>query len=117
MVNVYSTAPESRRFGSPRGRFMTRPTSIVFAILSLLVFTTCLIARGTERKVQISEFGKTKDGATVYRYVLANKKGVEAVVISYGAALNSLKIPDRDGKVADVVLAYGDIGGYEQDKA
>jgi aldose 1-epimerase len=97
---------------------MNRPAAIiVLAVLSLFVFTTCLIAKGTERKVQISEFGKTKDGTTVYRYVLTNKKGVEAVVISYGAALNSLKIPDRDGKLADVVLAYDDIGAYEQDKS
>jgi aldose 1-epimerase len=67
--------------------------------------------------VQISEFGKTKDGITVHRYVLTNKEGVEAVVISYGAALNSLKLPDRDGKVADVVLAYDNVGGYDQDKS
>lgn len=97
---------------------MTRTSAIIFvAVLSTFVFASCLIAKGTERKVQISEFGKTKDGVTVNRYVLTNRKGVEAIIISYGAALNSLKIPDRDGKLADVVLAYDDISGYEQDKS
>jgi aldose 1-epimerase len=96
---------------------MTKPAITVLAVLSFLIFTAGLLAKGTGRKVQISEFGKTKDGVTVYRYVLTNNKGVEAVVISYGAALNSLKVPDRDGKIADIVLAYDDIGGYEQDKA
>jgi aldose 1-epimerase len=67
--------------------------------------------------MQISAFGKTKDGSNVYRYVLTNKRDAEAVIISYGAGLNSLKIPDRDGKLADVVLAHDDIGGYEQDKS
>jgi aldose 1-epimerase len=117
MENVYSVATGFWRFRSVRGRFMNRSTAAILTFLSVLIFTNRLIAKGIERKVQISAFGTTKDRVTVYRYVLSNKKGVEAVVISYGAALNSLKIPDRDGKVADVVLAYDDIGGYEQDKA
>jgi aldose 1-epimerase len=96
---------------------MTRPTAIVLVLFSFFIATTSLLAKDPQHKVQISEFGKTKDGATVYRYVLTNDKSLEAVVISYGASLVSLKIPDRDGKVADVVLGYDDLDGYEQDKA
>jgi aldose 1-epimerase len=96
---------------------MIKPAAILLAVLSLLIFSTFLMAKGPDRKVQISEFGKTKDGATVYRYVLTNKKNLEAVVISYGASLVQLKIPDRNGKIADVVLGYDDLDGYEQDKA
>jgi aldose 1-epimerase len=96
---------------------MIKPAAILLAVLSLLIFSTFLMAKGPDRKVQISEFGKTKDGATVYRYVLTNKKNIEAVVISYGASLVQLKIPDRNGKIADVVLGYDDLDGYEQDKA
>jgi aldose 1-epimerase len=117
MKNTYFSAPESRFFGTFRRRFNTKASSIIVVVLSLFVFTAGLIAKGVERKVQISEFGKTQDGITIYRYVLTNKKGIEAIVVSYGAALNSLKIPDRDGKFADVVLAYDDVAGYEQDKA
>jgi aldose 1-epimerase len=95
---------------------MIKPAAILLTFLSLL-FSTFLMAKGPDRKVQISEFGKTKDGATVYRYVLTNKKNIEAVVTSYGASLVQLKIPDRDGKIADVVLGYDDLDGYEQDKA
>jgi aldose 1-epimerase len=96
---------------------MTRPTAIVLVLFSFFIATTSLFAKDPQHKVQISELGKTKDGATVYRYVLTNDKSLEAVVISYGASLVSLKIPDRDGKVADVVLGYDDLDGYEQDKA
>jgi aldose 1-epimerase len=96
---------------------MIKPAAILLAVLSLLIFSTFLMAKGPDRKLQISEFGKTKDGATVYRYVLTNKKNIEAVVISYGASLVQLKIPDRNGKIADVVLGYDDLDGYEQDKA
>jgi aldose 1-epimerase len=95
---------------------MIKPAAILLTFLSLLI-STFLMAKGPDRKVQISEFGKTKDGATVYRYVLTNKKNVEAVLISYGASLVQLKIPDREGKIADVVLGYDDLDGYEQDKA
>jgi aldose 1-epimerase len=96
---------------------MTRPTAIVLVLFSFFIAATSLFAKDPQHRVQISEFGKTTDGATVYRYVLTNDKSLEAVVISYGASLVSLKIPDRDGKVADVVLGYDDLDGYEQDKA
>jgi aldose 1-epimerase len=74
-------------------------------------------AQAAENHVKVSAFGKTDDGGSVSRYVLTNSKGVEAVLINYGASLVSLKVPDRNGKSADVVLGYDDIGGYEKDKA
>jgi aldose 1-epimerase len=67
--------------------------------------------------VQVSEFGKTKDGETIYRFLLTNKKSVEASVISYGATLISLRVPDRNGKIGDVVLGYDGLDGYEQGKS
>jgi aldose 1-epimerase len=85
-----------------------------------ILFLGCMAgfqARTAERKVNASEFGKTKDGAVVHRWVLSNSKGMEAVVIDYGADLVSLKVPDRDGKLADVVLGYDDVAGYESDKS
>ena len=96
---------------------MLRPAAGVFVFLVLLIFTTSLIAKGGERKVQVSEFGKTKDGETIYRFLLTNKKSVEASVISYGATLISLRVPDRNGKIGDVVLGYDGLDGYEQGKS
>ncbi len=94
-------------------RFFAMPSAIV----ALLILANGLNAEGAERKIQVSDFGKTKNGDTVYRFVLANTKGFEAVVISYGAALVSLRAPDRNGKSADIVLGYDSLDGYEQDKA
>jgi aldose 1-epimerase len=87
------------------------------SLVAMLMFVLSCQARSAEHKVQIDDFGKTKDGDVIHRYLLRNEKGVEAVVISYGAALVSLKIPDRDGKIADVVLGYDNLEGYEQDKS
>ena len=93
---------------------MIRPAVFLTAAVSFLVLATSLGAQAAPRKVRISEFGRTADGVSVYRYVLTNNKGAEADVISYGATLVSLKVPDRNGQVADVVLGYDDVAGYEQ---
>ncbi|MDP6443425.1 MAG: galactose-1-epimerase [Pirellulaceae bacterium] len=61
------------------------------------------------------EYGKTTTGETVHEFTLANANGVEARVISYGATLTSLLVPDRDGRRADVVLGYDDLAGYLND--
>jgi aldose 1-epimerase len=57
------------------------------------------------------DFGKTADGAPVELYVLKNGK-MTAKVMTYGAILTELDVPDRDGKVADVVLGFDNLAGY-----
>lgn len=59
-----------------------------------------------------TDFGKTSDGTAVDLYVLTNAKGVTAKVMTYGAILTELHVPDRDGKPDDVVLGFDDLGGY-----
>ena len=87
------------------------------AAMGLLLLATGLSASVTEHPVKVGTFGKTSDGQAVSRYVLTNHRGVEAVLINYGAALVSLRVPDRNGKSADIVLGYEDVAGYEKDKA
>lgn len=57
-------------------------------------------------------FGETKDGKEVYKYTLQNEK-LEVSLISYGAAIQSIKSPGKDGKFENVVLGYEDLKGYE----
>lgn len=52
------------------------------------------------------------DGAKVEAITLSNAKGVKARILSYGATLQSLIGPDRNGKPADVLLGYDDLAGY-----
>lgn len=52
------------------------------------------------------------DGRPVAAVVLSNAAGIKARIIAYGAALQALEIPDRDGRLADVVLGYDDVAGY-----
>jgi aldose 1-epimerase len=62
-------------------------------------------------------FGKTPDGQPVDLYVLTAKGGAEASITNYGGAVVSLKAPDRNGKLADVVLGYDNAEGYVNDKS
>lgn len=96
---------------------MTRVSALLFVFFGFLMFATLPLASGSGPKLQASEFGKTSEGASVYRYVLTNNKGVEAVVITYGATLVSLRVPDRNGKAADIVLGYDNLDAYEQGKS
>lgn len=57
-------------------------------------------------------FGKTSGGMQATLYTLRNKCGCEVSVCSYGAAIVSIKVPDRDGKIADVALGYDNLEGY-----
>jgi aldose 1-epimerase len=96
---------------------MIKFPAVPFTLVTLCLLAACFLASGAESKLQVSDFGKTSEGISVYRYALSNKKGVEAVVISYGATLVSLKVPDRNGKAADIVLGYDSLDGYEQGKS
>src|SRR5262249_35819095 len=62
--------------------------------------------------IQKMDFGKTPDGTAVDLYVLTNAHGVKAKIITYGAIVTELHVPDKDGKLDDVVLGFDDFKGY-----
>ncbi len=57
------------------------------------------------------DFGKTREGVPVEQYVLTNGK-MTAKVITHGAILRELIVPDRQGKPGDVVLGFDNLEGY-----
>ena len=57
-------------------------------------------------------FGKTADGKAVDIYTLRNTNGMEARIMTYGGTLVSLKVPDRNGNLGDVVLGCDDVDTY-----
>ncbi len=62
-------------------------------------------------------FGNTPDGQAVDLYTLTNKNGMEATIITYGGIVVTLKTPDRNGKLDDIVLGCDTIDGYLKDTA
>jgi len=81
--------------------------AIAISGLWFLVTTT---AEATT-KVASQSFGKTPDGTSVEIYTLSDGP-YEARIITYGGVLVSLKVPDRNRKLADVVLGFDDVAGY-----
>jgi aldose 1-epimerase len=63
-------------------------------------------------KVERHEFGKSTDGQGVALYTLTNRHGLMAKVTTYGAILTELHVPDRDGKLEDVVLGFNRLEPY-----
>jgi aldose 1-epimerase len=81
--------------------------------IMLLSMTTAMAAHGSVTKIP---FGTTPDGTAVDLYTLKSE-GIEASIMTFGARVVSIKIPDRDGKIADVVLGYSALDGYLADKS
>ena len=70
--------------------------------------------RGTIRK---QSFGKTNSGGQIDLYSLSNQKGMEVSITNFGATVVTLRVPDRAGKPADVVLGFDTLEGYENGKS
>ena len=69
----------------------------------------------SKRSVTHATFGKTADGEPVEIYTLTNANGMEVRAMNYGCIIVSVKVPDRNGKMADVVLGYDTLEGYLKD--
>ncbi len=89
----------------------------------LMVFGTCSLIGGCATPVTVEgrqtpvaqQFGTTQDGVAVSSYTLINANGVVARVAEFGATLVELHVPDRDGVLADVVLGFDSVAGYESE--
>ena len=61
----------------------------------------------------ITNFGKTAGGADVMMYTLKNAGGMEVDIISLGATLRAVRVPDKNGVIRDVLLGYDTPAEYE----
>lgn len=70
-------------------------------------------ARGVSR----AAFGAVSNGKPVEIYTLTNASGVELRAITYGGIITSLRVPDRQGRLGDIVLGYDTVDGYLKDSS
>jgi len=66
----------------------------------------------TTMDIKKEPFGNLPDGTPVDIYNLTNNNGLRARLMTYGATLVSLMLPDRQGKFEDCVLGYDTLDGY-----
>ena len=62
---------------------------------------------------QIADFGEL-NGVLVKEITLQNAQGASVKIITYGAAILALMVPDRNGTLTDVVLGFDNLEGYLQ---
>ena len=62
-------------------------------------------------------WGMTPEGEAIILYTMRNDKGAEVKISNFGAAIVSVTMPDREGRMADVVLGYKHPEGYFFDGA
>jgi aldose 1-epimerase len=90
----------------------------VLCVLTLLAVAGLSGAKAEEKGkaktgVVMVPFGTTSDGNKVELYVLTNTNGMTVKIMTLGAAITELWVPDRTGKLADVNLAFEDVKGYQ----
>jgi aldose 1-epimerase len=83
---------------------------LLFVLAAVIPFGLALSAAGTAPTAQ--PFGKTKDGVAIERYTLKNGHGMEVDVITWGAIVQRIVVPDKAGKPGDVALGFDTLDGY-----
>ncbi len=94
---------------------MAKPWLHVKAFQSICLFLSLVpLASHLEAKVTKSAFGETSDGSKVEIFTL-QEGNLRARIMTYGARVVSLEVPDRTGKVGDIVLGYESLTPYTKD--
>ena len=66
----------------------------------------------TSSGLRSEDFRQKVNGEKTALYKISNKNGLEACITNYGARVVSLMVPDRNGKLEDIVCGFPDINGY-----
>ena len=86
--------------------YVLRVFTAALSVLAIMSFTKQAMS-----EVLKADWGQV-DGKAVYLYTLTNKNELVAKVTNYGTIITELHVPDRDGKMADIVLGFDNLDGY-----
>jgi aldose 1-epimerase len=92
-------------------RTLRTTTILMLFCFIAIIFMSCLRVEA-KSKMRQQSFGKTEDGQQVDLYTLTNKNGMWVAITNFGGTVVSLKVPDRNGKIEDVVLGYDKVDDY-----
>src|ERR1051326_3111782 len=90
-----------------------KPIKVLYVAVtcSAMILALSFSASG-QAKITKESFGQTSDGQNVDIYTLTNRRGAEVKITNYGGIITSLKVPDRNGKLADIVLGFDNLDAY-----
>ena len=86
-------------------------------LLILLGAAALLAACGQQKNLTVSglnpkDFKATYNGKPTALYTMTNAKGMEVCVTNFGGRIVSIMVPDKDGKMQDVVLGFDKVSDY-----
>ena len=84
------------------------------AMLAVVLGAGCATAPGTGGRMAEELYGRLSGGEPVHIYTLRNRQGAEARICNYGGIVVSLKVPDRQDQMGNVVLGYDSLADYER---
>jgi aldose 1-epimerase len=90
---------------------------LLIAVIGIQAVLGARTVQETAKKAGVTRapFGKMADGAQVEVFTLTNARGVEVKAITYGGIIQSLRVPDRSGRLGDIVLGFDSLDGYLKD--
>lgn len=84
-----------------------------FAFLFLVIGISCQQPVKKQQDMDLNaNFDSVINGKQTKLFTLENANGVQVMLTNYGAKIVSVKVPDREGNLADVVLGFNSIGEY-----
>src|SRR3954471_9911283 len=97
-------------------RLIGRPSLIQRAALCAVLagLAAGLLAQSAgaqSARISKASFGRLADGSAVDKYTLTNTRGMSVSILTYGGILQSVRVPDRSGKLKNVTLGFSNIGG------
>lgn len=81
-------------------------------VASMGVASQMAVTGESSTRIKREPFGTMPDQRQVDLYSLTNQSGMEVRIMTYGGAIVSLRVPDRAGRIGDVVLGYDRLDGY-----
>jgi aldose 1-epimerase len=91
---------------------MTIPCAELSVVGFTLALTLIMSDHSSQAQIKSEAFHRVIDGSQVDLYSLKNSNGLEAKITNYGGIVVSLKVPDRNGQLDDVVLGYDKLNDY-----
>jgi aldose 1-epimerase len=97
-----------------RGRAVRLALAVLLAVATVGLFGLTAAASSSGHRPTISKasFGSLADGTPVDIYTLTNSRGMEVKILTYGGILQSIRVPDRHGRLANVTLGFDNLADY-----
>lgn len=80
---------------------------------AILVCALGLPLAASAEEVRSEPYGTTQDGRAVTAFTLVNNNGASATILDFGGTIAAIRVPDRGGRLGNVVIAFVDLAGWE----